>query len=148
MRITISGYGKMGKLFGRVISKELNAEVKFYSSHTTLDFSSLSEAYEWSDVIILASTIENIKAQIKELREVSSNNPKDIMIFDIATFKKDVLTEYQGFPREVKVASVHPMFGPGAKSFRGHLFYRCPCKGQGKRRRRCRKVYREAGWKN
>ncbi|MDK2868972.1 MAG: prephenate dehydrogenase [Pyrococcus sp.] len=128
MRITISGYGKMGKLFGRVISKELNAEVKFYSSHTTLDFSSLSEAYEWSDVIILASTIENIKAQIKELREVSSNNPKDIMIFDIATFKRDVVTEYQGFPKEVKVASVHPMFGPGAKSFRGHLFYHHSCK--------------------
>ncbi|AFK23183.1 prephenate dehydrogenase/arogenate dehydrogenase family protein [Pyrococcus sp. ST04] len=128
MRIAISGYGKMGKLFGKILKKK--HDVKFYSSHVSLDFSSLKDAYEWADLMILATSIEKIKAQILELKEISSEVPKDIVIFDIASFKREIVPLYSGFPEEVKVASVHPMFGPGVNSFHGEKFLIVPVPGR------------------
>ncbi|MFA4639411.1 prephenate dehydrogenase/arogenate dehydrogenase family protein [Pyrococcus kukulkanii] len=128
MRIGVSGYGKMGRTFARILRKK--HEVKVYSNYSKRDFSNLKELYEWSDVIILATSMEKIRDQLQELKKIAQENPKDAVLFDIATFKSEIIGLYVDFPKSVKVASVHPMFGPGVTSFEGEKFIIVPVPGR------------------
>ncbi|MCD6373437.1 MAG: prephenate dehydrogenase [Thermococcus sp.] len=126
MRFGIVGYGRMGRLFGRC----LKGEVKFYSRHREMDFESLGELYEWADVIVIATSLDAVPETLKELSTIASKRPRDVVIFDIATFKREIVGLYGEFPPEVRVASVHPMFGEGVKSFEGQLFIVVPVGGR------------------
>ncbi len=126
MRVGIAGYGRMGRLFKRC----LGGEVMFYSRHAKADFDNLEDMYEWADVLILASSLDSIPRQLKELALIASRQPKNAIIFDIATFKRELIGIYKNFPPEVKVASVHPMFGEGVESFNGQLFLVIPIEGR------------------
>ncbi len=112
----------MGRLFQRCVG----GEVRFYSRHGPMDFGNIGELYAWADVVILASSMDATRSQLKELLEVSMENPRRVMIFDIASFKGGIVELYSRFPPEVIVASVHPMFGPGVNCFEDQLFLVVP----------------------
>lgn len=91
--------------------------MRVYSQHERMDFDSLSELYSWAEPVILASSISALPHQLKELSALSKELGGAKVIFDIATFKADIVGLYRHFPREVKVASVHLTFGSGTASY-------------------------------
>ncbi|NJE09163.1 prephenate dehydrogenase [Thermococcus sp. M39] len=131
MRIGIIGYGKMGRLFAKEFST--NHEVGIYSRHAKEIefklFSSIEELFKWADVIIVAKSLEETPQVLETLAKLSEKSEGKV-IFDISTFKKDVIEVYKRFPESVKVCSVHPMFGAGAKSFEGRRFIVIPVEGR------------------
>lgn len=124
MRVAVIGYGKMGKLFHRILRERY--EVGIFSQVNHSDFSSLEEAYLNSDVVIIASSIRETIKRVSELKKIANKNPRRCIIFDISTFKEELIPLYYTFPREVNVASVHPMFGPGVRNFEGKRFLVVP----------------------
>jgi len=132
MRIGIIGYGKMGKLFAKEFSTR--HEVGIYSNHAEKSefklFSSIEELFKWADLIVIAKSLEETPKVLEELAKLSEKIEGKV-IFDISTFKRDVIEIYKRFPESVKVCSVHPMFGAGAKSFKGKRFIVIPVEGRG-----------------
>ncbi len=130
MRIGIVGYGKMGRFLGELLRGK--HEVVFHSRHAHGAFPSLEELYMGCDVVILASSLRTLPAQIKELARIASSVPRRVTVFDVATFKDNILNHYRDFPKSVAVASVHPMFGPGAGKLRKRRFIIVPVPGREK----------------
>ncbi len=110
----------MGRLFERCLGGRF--EVIFYSEHGRSDVGSLEELYLKLDVIMVASSLDTVPKRLKKLAEVSREHGGKKIVFDIATFKSRVVGTYAGFDGETRVASVHPMFGPGAKTTEGKRF--------------------------
>lgn len=118
----------MGRLFERCLGGRF--EVIFYSEHGRSDVGSLEELYLESDVIIVASSIGSTPERLKKLAEISREHGGKKIVFDIATFKSLVIEAYAGFDEETRAASVHPMFGPGAKTIEGKRFIVVPIPGR------------------
>ncbi|ADT83406.1 prephenate dehydrogenase [Thermococcus barophilus] len=131
MRIGVIGYGKMGKLFAREFSTK--HEVGIYSRHAKgiefKLFGSIDELFKWADVIIVAKSLEEIPQVLETLAKLSEKS-QGKAIFDISTFKRDVIEIYKRFPESVNVCSVHPMFGAGAENFEGRRFIVIPVEGR------------------
>ncbi|HII67898.1 MULTISPECIES: prephenate dehydrogenase [Thermococcus] len=131
MRIGIIGYGKMGKLFAWEFSKKY--EVGIYSNHAEESefnlFDLIEELFKWADFIVIAKSTSETPLVLETLAKLSEKI-KGKVIFDISTFKKDAIEVYKRFPEDIKVCSVHPMFGAGAKSFKGRRFIVIPVKGR------------------
>ncbi|WP_457754720.1 prephenate dehydrogenase/arogenate dehydrogenase family protein [Thermococcus sp.] len=131
MRIGIIGYGKMGRLFAKEFSKKY--EVGIYSRHAKRIefklFGSIEELFKWADVIIVAKSLTETPQVLETLAKLSEKS-KGKVIFDISTFKRDVIEIYKRFPESVNVCSVHPMFGAGSKSFEGRRFIVIPVEGR------------------
>ena len=104
--------------------------MNFYSEHGRSDFRSLEQLYENSDVIILASSLKTLPGRMKALAEISNKIGGEKIVFDIATFKAELIPIYSAFSRECKVASVHPMFGPGVDCIKGRRFLVVPIPGR------------------
>lgn len=68
-----------------------------------------------SDMIIVAVTLDKVPNVISELLSFNLNNK---IVFDIASFKNNVIPIYLKYPKTVIVCSVHPLFGPGAKTIK------------------------------
>ncbi|WP_175059381.1 prephenate dehydrogenase/arogenate dehydrogenase family protein [Thermococcus sp. 2319x1] len=128
MRLGIAGYGRMGRLFERCLGGRF--EVIFYSEHGRSDVESLEELYLKSDVVMVASSLASTPERLGKLAEISREYGGKKTVFDIATFKSHVIKAYTGFSEETTVASVHPMFGPGAKSIEGKRFIVVPIPGR------------------
>lgn len=131
MRIGIIGYGKMGRMFAREFNKR--HEVGVYSKHAGdcefRLFGSIEELFKWADVIIVAKSLKETPQILETLARLSEGSEGRV-IFDISTFKRDVIGVYKRFPESVRVCSVHPMFGPGAEGFGGRRFIVVPVKGR------------------
>lgn len=82
-------------------------------------------------MIVVARSLEETPRVLEKLAELSEKSEGKV-IFDISTFKRDVMETYKRFPEGVKVCSVHPMFGAGgAKSFEGGMrFIVVPVEGR------------------
>ena len=132
-RIGIIGYGKMGKLFAREFSRKF--DVAICSEHAEKEefrtFSSVEELFNWADVIVIAKSLGETPQVLEEFAELSERCTGKI-IFDISTFKRDIVEIYKRFPKSVKVCSVHPMFGAGAGSLKGRRFIVIPVEGREK----------------
>lgn len=130
-RIAIIGYGKMGRLFAREFSRK--HEVGIYSEHAQEGgfrlFGSMEELFKWADVIVVAKSLTETPQVLETLAKLSEKSQGKV-IFDISTFKRDVMEIYGKFPGSVRVCSVHPMFGAGAKSFEGRRFIVVPVDGR------------------
>jgi len=127
LRVGIAGFGKMGRLFARELD---SAFTGFYSEYHPSDFSSIQEMYEHSDVIILASKREKIKRYLIEISRIARKSSERKIVFDISTIKSPIVSFYANFPDYLKVASVHPMFGPGIESLENSLFIVTPVEGR------------------
>lgn len=118
----------MGRLFKRCLGRRF--EVISYSEHGRSDVESLEELYLKSDVVMVASSLNFTPERLRKLAEISRKHCEKKMVFDIATFKSRVIKAYAGFSEDVRVASVHPMFGPGAKTLKGKRFIVVPVPGR------------------
>ena len=87
-------------------------------------------------------------AAVRALGRLLASRPyaKARLVFDIATFKEGVIGEYQSYPKEVMVASVHPLFGPGARDPRKHSVVVVPVPGRREGSRLASQLFRAAGF--
>ena len=117
----IGGAGKMGAWFGNFLSA---------CGHriTVIDPASgngrtLADCRD-SDAIIVSVPIH---ATAGILRELDSICREDALIFDLTSLKSPVIDTLKDMASRRKVCSVHPMFGPSAKTLDDRNIIICDC---------------------
>jgi len=114
VRVGVIGCGAMGSWLKREISGTHEA-LCYDARPERSDVGSLADLARLADVIIVAVPFWEAGRVLRELAPVSEGR----LVMDIATFKEGVVEAYGEFPRGARVATVHPLFGPGAPSIRG-----------------------------
>ena len=116
--VGIIGYGKMGKLLARQFSERYKIGIyskgDFETEFKILD--SVESLYVFSDYLIITVPAKEIPSILDKISRIDLDEYK--VIFDISTFKKEVIDEYKGLPKHLKVASAHPMFGEGVDTLK------------------------------
>lgn len=115
MRVGIIGGGRMGLWLKREVGKLHEASV-YDKDPSRSDVKSLGDLVGSSDVLIIAVGFKEAGAVVESLSRLDVCGK---LIMDIATFKRYVLPAYSALPACALVATVHPMFGPGADTIRG-----------------------------
>lgn len=151
MRISIIGIGEMGKWFAefaqemdwslaiadvdsekaKTVSKELDA--KFCKSN--------EEAASLGDLVLISVPIEKTPEVIEE---VSPHTKDDSLLIDIASVKEKTVQKMRDIETESELASIHPLFGPGAEGLKGKNLISIPVE-VGKKYRRFKKALEEFG---
>ncbi len=130
-KLGIIGYGRMGKLLAEEFSMKM--EVGVYDTRDDTDhhhrYNSVDELYVDCD-IIMVSTPTEVTPEIVDMLAGMDTAGKEKVVFDISTFKDDVLPLYHKFPEHTKVASAHPMFGCGSKNLEGKRVVIVPVQGR------------------
>lgn len=117
----IGGAGKMGLWFAGYFSSAGN-RIKMID-HRVNNGLTLKDTAS-SDIVIIATPIpatENI------LRELDGICRPDALIFDIASLKTPFLALSKELATGRKICSIHPMFGPSARSFFERNLIICSC---------------------
>ncbi|MEM4438249.1 MAG: prephenate dehydrogenase [Pyrobaculum sp.] len=113
-RVGVVGGGAMGQW----LKKELSTthEVFIYdTAREKTETSTLEELLKWAEVLIVAVPFWTTAEVLRQIAPFSSGK----LVMDISTFKEGLAQVYREFPESSKVATVHPMFGPGASTLRG-----------------------------
>jgi len=126
-RVAVIGAGGMGAWFARffksrgdlvTVSDRDSSKARCLASKLRAGYaSSNAEAARRSDIIILATPASVISKVTSELVPVIGRNA---LVCDICATKSTVIPALRSVQRRgVKVASIHPMFGPLAHGIRG-----------------------------
>ena len=127
--VILGGTGKMGRWFARffrdkgyevviggrsplrnkAVAQELGYGVEAAASNV--------EATNEADIVVVSTTLE---ATVETIRGIRGSVKKGAIVFDVASVKADIPAALKELSTTgVRVISTHPMFGPGADSFRG-----------------------------
>ncbi len=137
----IGGAGKMGRWFANLLSSKGyivgiydKNEVKAKELASRLNVGvheSLEVLVKKSDVIIISVLPRTVPHIIKRVKHVlMEEDLENKVVFDITTFKGDIVELYKTFPRRCKVSSVHPLFGPRAESVNKYSVIIVPIPGR------------------
>ena len=140
--LLVGGAGRMGRLFARQLRRNGFRVAIFDPQGAVPGFRSapLSEAAS-ADVVVVAATLSR---SAEAFAAVVAEKPRGL-VFDIASVKAPLLPLLEAARlRGISVASVHPMFGPSIRSFRGHDLIVCDC-GDAKAARRTRSLFDGSG---
>lgn len=132
--LIIGGTGKMGQWFAKFF-KNKKFKVKIYGRNpvkTKKIAKSLGVDYSLNYVedvknvsMVLVST--PIEVTPKIILEVAKNLKKGSILFDVASIKHDVLPALKKAEKfSIHTLSLHPMFGPGAKSVKDKAILTIP----------------------
>ncbi|MFN7105186.1 MAG: prephenate dehydrogenase/arogenate dehydrogenase family protein [Pyrobaculum sp.] len=99
----------------------LRREISYIHQVSTYDVDksksdvSLDTLLNWAEVVVVAVPFWNVAQVLREIAPMSGGK----LVMDISTFKEEVAKVYLDYPPHARVATVHPMFGPGAPTLRG-----------------------------
>lgn len=117
----IGGYGKMGRWMGDLLKQSGHrVDVIDPSAGNGL---TVDDA-KWADVVIVSIPISRTGGMLRKLDEVCKH---DALIFDIASLKSPFVEVLREIGGRRKVCSIHPMFGPSAKSMYNRNMVLCDC---------------------
>jgi len=129
-KLGIIGYGKMGKLLARQFSDRYDIGIyskgDFETEFKILE--SVESLYVFSDYSIITVPAKEIPSILEKISRIDIDEDK--VIFDISTFKKDFIDEYERFPEHISVASAHPMFGEGVDTLKDENVIVVPVEGR------------------
>lgn len=120
----IGGAGKMGSWLAKHLKEKHEIEIydiNINNMHKTAEqlsinyATTINELVSKNDIIIVAVNLNNVPKVLSELLSLPIHNK---IIFDIASFKKDIIPIYLKYPKTTSVCTVHPLFGPGARSIK------------------------------
>jgi len=114
----IGGAGKMGQWLLRYF-RNAGADVNVVD----ISEGNINDA-AGSDVVIVSVPIPSVASVLKEIDGVCR---KDALIFDISSIKSPFVPLLREMAERRKVCSVHPMFGPSARSVSGRNVIVCDC---------------------
>ncbi len=123
MRLAIIGAGEMGSWFAKfckesgwdVVITDINHE-KAEETAEKLKIESKSsnaEAVEDADIVLVSVPV---KETSRVIREVYGSVDNDSLLLDIASIKEEPVKEMKNINQEIGLASIHPLFGPGAEN--------------------------------
>ena len=139
--LLVGGAGRMGRLLARFFRRRGLAVAICDPAGAVSGFRSapLAEAAS-ADVVVVAASLSR---SAEALAAVIAEKPRGL-VFDIASVKAPLVPVLESARlRGLSVASVHPMFGPSVRSFRGHDLIVCDC-GDAKAARRTKSLF--GGW--
>ena len=117
----IGGYGKMGRWMSEMLARSGHrVDIIDPSAGNGLTV----EDAKWADVVIVSIPISRTEDMLRKLDTICG---PDTLIFDIASLKSPFLETVRELGRKRKVCSVHPMFGPSAKSMYNRNVVLCDC---------------------
>ncbi|GAB6148069.1 prephenate dehydrogenase [Stetteria hydrogenophila] len=101
------------------------------------------------DAVMVAVSHDAMKPVISYLADLLARpEAKARLVFDISTFKEGVVEAYESVPSKVLAASVHPLFGPGARDPRVHTVAVMPVPGHGEEGAKAAAgIFEKAGFK-
>ena len=122
MRVAVIGSGGMGSWFARffrsrgdvitVSDRDQRRARRLATRIGARCARDNSEAARGSDVVVLATSVNSVSRVIKEIAPALKRNA---LLFDICATKSGVIPALRSVQRRgVKIASIHPMFGPFA----------------------------------
>ncbi|MEM3833421.1 MAG: prephenate dehydrogenase [Thermoprotei archaeon] len=120
----IGGAGRMGSWLASQLKEmyhitiyDINTDQMYkVAAQLNIDYEEkLESLVKKNDMIIIAVTLSKVSDVLLELLSFTLDNK---IIFDIASFKRSIISMYLKYPRTVSVCSVHPLFGPGAKTIK------------------------------
>ena len=77
-----------------------------------------------SDIIVISVPIHSVD---KVLKDVDGVAKKDALIFDLSSLKTPFISTLKELAKRRKVCSIHPMFGPSARSMYDRNLIICDC---------------------
>ncbi|MEM0243062.1 MAG: prephenate dehydrogenase [Candidatus Aenigmatarchaeota archaeon] len=113
LKVGIVGGGSMGQWLKKEISKKHKVLI-YDSDKRKSDTSSLNELSKFSDVLIVAVPFWITAKVLHQIIPYAENK----LVMDISTFKEGLIDVYKKYPKKSKIATIHPMFGPGAKTIK------------------------------
>lgn len=135
MRISIIGIGEMGEWFAEFAENrgwdisltDIDAERgKKMAQKLEANFHpSNKEAASRGDVVLISVPIGQTP---KVIEEVSSSTKKGSLLVDIASVKERSVKKMREIETKSELASMHPLFGPGAKNLEGQNIITIPVK--------------------
>lgn len=140
--LLVGGAGRMGRLLARFFRRHGFAVAICDPAGEVPGFrrAPLAEAAT-ADVVVVAASLSR---SAEALAAVATEKPKGLVL-DIASVKAPLLPVLEAARLGgVSVASVHPMFGPTIRTFRGHDLIVCDC-GDATAARRARALFEGAG---
>lgn len=125
--IIIGGTGRMGRLFARILSTQ--ADISIFSRDIEkakkvakkLGVGYVGESdLRYADIIIVSVPID-VTAQI--CKWAAKKMRRGALLVEISSAKEQVAKELiKGLPKRIGHLSIHPLFGPGVRNFRGKNF--------------------------
>jgi Prephenate dehydrogenase len=115
MRVGVVGGAAMGSWLKREFSAGGHEVLIYDVDRARSDVESLGGLVGWAEAVVVAVPFWEAGDVLKSLAPMSEGK----LVMDIATFKRGVVEAYAEFPQSAKVATAHPLFGPGAPSIRG-----------------------------
>lgn len=144
-KIGIIGYGKMGRSLAHQFSDQY--KIGIYSKgdfETEFEvFDSLESLCSSSDCLAITVPSKEVKSILDKLAEMEISEDK--MIFDISTFKKDIIDGYKSLPEHLTVASAHPMFGEGVDTLKDENVIVVPVEGKERGADRVKRLFKRFG---
>ncbi len=116
--LIIGGEGKMGRWLERFLSD--NGHVV---TSLDMDGPSVAEAIEEKQVVIISTPISTVDGLLKDIATTGTS----ALIFDISSLKSPFLNTLKDMAHNMKVCSVHPMFGPTIPSLYDKNIMFCDC---------------------
>ncbi len=117
----IGGGGKMGKWMSDLLKIDGHT---IKAIDPRLDNGLTIEDAASADVVIISVPIEMTENVLKRTDEVCK---KDALIFDLTSLKTPISHDLRELAKRRKICSLHPMFGPSAKSMYGRNLIICNC---------------------
>jgi len=140
--LLVGGAGRMGRLLARFFRRKGFAVAISDPAGDVPGFrQAASGEAATADVVVVAASLSR---SAEALAAVLAEGPKGLVV-DIASVKAPLLPLLEAARlRGLSVASVHPMFGPTVRGFRGHDLIICDC-GDANAARRARALFEGAG---
>ena len=117
----IGGAGKMGKWIFDLLT---NVGHKVNIIDPSLNNGLTIKDTKTSDVVIVSVPISAVNDILNELDDICK---KDALIFDIASLKSPIVKTLKRMAKIRKICSIHPMFGPSARSMYNRNLIICDC---------------------
>lgn len=128
-RVAVIGAGGMGSWFARffksrgdsviVSDRDRRKARRLASRIGAICASNNVDAARGSDVVVLAAPVHTVSSIVKEILPALRRN---VLLFDVCAVKSAVIPALRLAERHgVRVASIHPMFGPLARGLRKRL---------------------------
>ncbi len=123
--LIVGGAGRMGRWACRFLSNR-GATVRVYDPRGEIDgyenVASLQDHAKKADIVVIASPLGAVPDDLKAVVECGP----DGLVFDVSSIKSHIAPFLRDANvRGIKIASIHPMFGPGAPSPRGRNVLIC-----------------------
>ena len=117
----IGGAGKMGAWTAALL-RRTGCEVSIID--TAVDNGLTIADCKDSDIVIVSVPIHSVRSILGKLKDICS---RDTLIFDLSSLKTPFVDELKEMAKTMKVCSVHPMFGPSARSMYDRNLIICDC---------------------